>query len=56
LGARAAADNMDSNCLFDCMVCIVIKCIESVAFQMLLVHVNDLNDDVDDRSVVHLHP
>ena len=47
---------MDGNCLFDCMVCIVVKCIVSVAFQMLLVLVNDLNDDVDDRREVHLLP
>jgi len=36
------------------MVCIVVKCIENVAFQMFLVLVNDLNDDVDDPSEVHL--
>ena len=57
MGARVSADNMDGRCLFDCTVCIEVKSIESVAFQMLLVLVNDLNEDEDDRkSVVHLPP
>ena len=54
MGARVSADNMDGRCLFDCTVCIEVKSIESVAFQMLLILVNDLNEDEDDRIVVHL--